>query len=420
MIVFVVALIVRLAAIFGLGLYREPINFMEVEKIARSLAENGAFADPYKIPTGPTAHAAPAYPFLVAVVFKVAGYGIAARTALLLVAAVAASVQYALLPRLATGCGIPANVGAVAGLMGAACPVRLFTELAGWEAPITGMAWVISLIATLGWMAAPSGRASLACGAAWGTTLLVSPPLIAPLGLILAGLTWRYWRGAAGPGWRQIAVVVATVAAFLTPWTVRNYQTFGHFFYLRDNLGLELATSHFPGVSLLADDGHSGETPVHRMHPYTSEAAARQVLEMGEIQFNRHMMAQAMGHIREDPSDFAWRTLGRVWYFWFLPSRFPIYKDLYIFPVTVLGLLGAWLMWRRRPGPGLCFVAGVLGYPAAYYLLKIVNRYRYPIEWMLLFLCCYTLWSYFATTGDRPTCATATSSLGPAEPGVGA
>lgn len=100
MIIFGIALVIRLAAIFGLGRYKQPINFMEVEKIARRLAETGVFGDPYKIPTGPTAHAAPVYPFLVALIFKLAGYEVAARTAILMVSALAASLQYALLPSL--------------------------------------------------------------------------------------------------------------------------------------------------------------------------------------------------------------------------------------------------------------------------------------------------------------------------------
>lgn len=38
----------------------------EIVRIAASLNEKGAFADPYMIPTGPTAHHAPVFPLLLA------------------------------------------------------------------------------------------------------------------------------------------------------------------------------------------------------------------------------------------------------------------------------------------------------------------------------------------------------------------
>lgn len=401
LIIFALALAVRLAAIFGMGMHKQPLNFVEVEKVAVSVAETGVFGNPYKIPTGPTAQAAPFYPYLVALVFKLVGYGLGARLVLLLISAVAVSMQYTLLPWLAARCGIPAYVGGVAGLMGALIPVRLITELNGFEAPIAGTAWILAIILALGWMESPSARNSVACGAWWGASMLILPTLLLPFGLMMLGLGWRRLRGGPGPEWKHLALAGAAMVLLLTPWTIRNYVVFGQLFYIRSNLGLELSTTQFPGVSLVDDENHPGIAFIYQRHPYTSEAAAREVLEKGEMAFNRERMKEGVGYIQADPKGFLWRTAQRVWLFWFLPSKFPAYKNFYIFPFTALGLWGGGLMWRRRPGPGLCFVCGLLGFPVVYYFMKVMSRYRYPIEWMLVFLCCYTVWAYVEARGDK-------------------
>jgi hypothetical protein len=51
----------------------------EVEMIAESLARDGVFGNPYKLPTGPTSHAAPAYPYLLSAIYKAEGTGPAAE-----------------------------------------------------------------------------------------------------------------------------------------------------------------------------------------------------------------------------------------------------------------------------------------------------------------------------------------------------
>ena len=45
------------------------VDRIEVSRIAESIAWQGKFADPYMIPTGPTAHNAPIYPFLLSLVY---------------------------------------------------------------------------------------------------------------------------------------------------------------------------------------------------------------------------------------------------------------------------------------------------------------------------------------------------------------
>src|SRR5258708_4919991 len=55
--IWVLAFAIRLTLVFGFE--RQELGRPEPVRIAVSLAKNGAFADPYEIPTGPTAHTAP-------------------------------------------------------------------------------------------------------------------------------------------------------------------------------------------------------------------------------------------------------------------------------------------------------------------------------------------------------------------------
>src|SRR3954447_17346774 len=75
------ALALRLVLIFGV-MKVPSIDLDEMELISRSLAETGQFANPYKLPTGLTAHHAPIYPFVLAEMFRVFGYGPAAANSI--------------------------------------------------------------------------------------------------------------------------------------------------------------------------------------------------------------------------------------------------------------------------------------------------------------------------------------------------
>ena len=69
--VLLLALGVRLTLLFGF--HRYEVGRPEPIRIAISLAHHGGFANPYAIPTGPTAHTAPLYPMLIAPLYAIWG-----------------------------------------------------------------------------------------------------------------------------------------------------------------------------------------------------------------------------------------------------------------------------------------------------------------------------------------------------------
>ena len=63
----------------------------------------------------------------------------------MVLSAAASSLQYALLPAVASGCGLPRHFAVVAGLFGALVPLRVFTELDSWEACYLAAGWVVGV-----------------------------------------------------------------------------------------------------------------------------------------------------------------------------------------------------------------------------------------------------------------------------------
>src|ERR1700693_6309535 len=95
-IIFAVSSVIRIVKV--LAAPRPPgTHLSEMENIAKSLALHGTFADPYILPTGPTAHTAPGYPILLGLIFLLFGTGAAGETMSRIASAIGSSIQYALL-----------------------------------------------------------------------------------------------------------------------------------------------------------------------------------------------------------------------------------------------------------------------------------------------------------------------------------
>src|SRR5438477_9322751 len=106
----------------------------EAEQIGLSLASKGTFSDPYRVPTGPTAHCAPFYPLVVAGIYRVFGTEYAGGMARCFLLISAYSLLYAFFPSIAAGLGMPRSAGFLAGLISGAYPLKRSAEVfRGWE-----------------------------------------------------------------------------------------------------------------------------------------------------------------------------------------------------------------------------------------------------------------------------------------------
>jgi hypothetical protein len=351
-----------------------------MENIARSLALHGTFANPYLLPTGPTAHTAPAYPILLGLIFLSFGTGAAGEAASRIVSAIVSSVQYALLPRVSTALGLPRFTGALAGMLAAIAPYKGYVEGSrdSVDQPYVALALVLLFIYTCkAWSPQPSAAKTVspvARGLWWGLAALFSPILGFVFAAIIAYELIAMRRHAG------LIPLVAAFAAIQAPWAIRNWVEFHAFVPTRSNFGLELRVSNRPESFALMEDNVSHGV-MSRFHPGLNEEEARKVAAEGEMAYTRSEMADARAEILRDPARFLRLTGERIWRFWLAPSR-RFKTTAASTAITLLGLLGLCLL-PSSPGTRLTWLI-LVTYPLVYYFIQVDARYTYPLGWIFL------------------------------------
>jgi len=376
-IIFAVSSLIRIVKV--LAAPRPPgTHLSEMENIARSLALHGTFADPYLLPTGPTAHTAPGYPILLGLIFLLFGTGAAGEVVSRIASAIVASIQYALLPRVSTALGLPRFTGAVAGMLAALAPYKGYVEGSrdSVDQPYVALALILLFLYTCkSWSAKPAEMFSpLTRGLWWGLASLFSPIL----GFVFAAIiVYEVFAMRRHTG---LAAMFAAFAAIQAPWAIRNWIEFHAFVPTRSNFGLELRISNRPESFALMEDNVSHGV-MRRFHPGLNENEARKVAAEGEIAYTSSEMADARAEIRRDPARFLRLTGERMWRFWLAPSR-RFKTTAASTAITLLGLLGLCLL-PANPGVRLTWLI-LLTYPLVYYFIQVDARYTYPLGWIFL------------------------------------
>jgi hypothetical protein len=353
-------------------------DLTEMELVARSLALHGSFADPYLHPSGPTAHVAPGVPALLAAVYLLFGIGFWGQTVTRALAALAASIQYALLPRVASALRIPRRFGITAGLLAALIPYKSFAETteSPWEQAYVALALILLFLHTEKQWSHPldSVRAAIVRGVYWGVATLISP-LIGVVFVAVLGYEAVVWRRTG-----RVATALAVFVLLQVPWTVRNWIELRGFVPSRSNFGIEFSVSNGPTSHALTEDNVSAGVLAH-VHPSHDENEWRRLRELGEVAYNRERLRATLAGVERNPARFGRLTFDRVWMFWLLPSR----RWRTTLATTVVFLIGVWGLWRMPRSHGKTLIWLILAvYPLVYYLIEIDRRYRYPIEWIFI------------------------------------
>jgi hypothetical protein len=386
---FLVAFGIRVTGVLVTHQYRDLERF-ELERVAISLASGDGFANPYAIPTGPTAHVSPGYPLLLALIFKLFGTGQPAEMVKQVLACAITAVQCTLMPVVARRIGFGWRVGMMAGWMAALLPVKFKTETMGdWESPYAAMAlMLVTALTVLLWMRRDfTARRAVLTGLAWGVSLLFSYSLV-PLYFALLATGFLLARPS---GHRQYArfclVETAVVALCMSPWIVRNQLSLGAPVVGRTNAGLELRISNNdvagPSERLNYENG-----VYHVYHPLQNVEEARKVRDMGEVAYNQMAMSEAREWIVRHPGRFARLTLGRIRLFWFSGDGNSA-KGAIVGGRVVLGFAGLAFAWRAHR-----IAASVLGLillvvPVTNYLVHVGPKHSYPIDWVLTLLAAF-------------------------------
>jgi len=249
---------------------------------------------------------------------------------------------------------------------------------------------VVLCVLTLPYFQSPRDwQHSALLGFLWGVAILASPQCV------LLMFAWPYVAAienspAQWARTRRAMVVVAAAAALAcAPWFIRNYQRFHGVFFVRDNFGIELSTSNNACAqpTLLENINSKCHS---KTHPNPNPDLAGEVIDKGEIQFNREQLHQGLAWIWSNPRAFASLTGRRFLRFWF-----PYLGSLrYAIPtgiLTILSFAGLAIMFRNNRRAAWMLASTLLLYPLVHYVVQFEARYRYPIFWATFLPAAYVI-----------------------------
>ncbi len=398
--VVLVAFLLRLAVItightYRITPRRDHFQFgWEMGRLARSIAEGRGFSSPTDLDSGPSAWAAPVYPYILAGVFKVFGIYSAASAWMILAfnslfAALTCWTLYRIAERV---CGDQAA-------RATAWTWAVFPYLLYWPARVVWEASFTTFLLTLAlWLTIFMADASTASdahrrdwiglGLLWGLIALTNTSVLILLPFLLAWLIYQLPANSRRISGAAICLLVLILC--ITPWTLRNIHTLGRFIFVRDNLALELhEANNDASAGLWTRTEHPGNDPV----------AMRRFQELGEIGFMDEKRQQVVGFVRAHPGTFALFTLERVWYFWAGPPQatFVVGYDLRFarhaafLLASISAFAGLVVLFRRKNRYLWLLAPFLLIYPLPYYLVNPFPRYKHPIEPVMLILIIYAL-----------------------------
>lgn len=405
LLVAVVAVAIRLAAVFlfdtrHVDPARDHWAFgFEAGRIARELVEGRGFASPFPEPSGPTGWLAPAYPWLLSLLFRVFGVytaaaGLAAFVLNGLISAATCVVLYRLGVRL-----YDARVGLLSAGLFAVLPSSVW-HASGTIWDTTLSAFVLSAMVLLLTRLVRRPSLSDAAGTAVmaGIAALVNP---ACLGVYVPVVAWIYlsdWKRLR-PRIREMALLAVMPFLICLPWLIRNHVVLGTF-ALKTNLGLEM----FLGNN--EDAYKSARAEYYGHHPTISPKQFALYKALGEVAYCDASGRAAAEFIRGAPARFAELVGRRIAIFWLGEAtndwkgnlrtaiNLSVGKRLAMAGLALASLLGALAGFRPRDHAVL--LIAMLVYPLPFYLTHVSNRYRFPIEpLMVVFTAhlCVLVWS---------------------------
>lgn len=378
-VVFVAALALHLAA---LAVRHTSYTRTENLRVGVTLAEKGYLGDPFSRPTGPTAHVSPVYPAVVAAVQSVTHDEPRTVTILSIIGAIVSACNVAMLLPLARRMRLPRGAGVIAALVWVA-PFFAWIELSGeHETTLTTAAVLATLFVVFGMLsrAELAARDGAMLGAVTGLAAHCSPLL---LPMVVGAMTFGVLARRRMLRLRPTFVVafVAALVVVVTPYTIRNRVVMGSTFFIRDNLGLELAVSNADDARPTAEANAQPGSAMDR-HPFISVAEAERMRAMGEVAYNKSRMREALAWIESHPSGFLGLTARRAGYL-LVPYSKRSYQRAIATVLTIGLLVGLVVLWRAGERVTVAAVVGALaGYDVIYLFVQHDVRYVYSMLWV--------------------------------------
>jgi 4-amino-4-deoxy-L-arabinose transferase-like glycosyltransferase len=368
----------------------------ETGRIARSIVQGKGFSSPLFAETGPTAWMSPVYPCIVAGVFKVFGIYTTASAVVLLSLNALTSALTCIPIFFITRRIFGQRAAKWAGWGWVFFPYAVYFPVERiWET------WLSTLLLSLLFLLAlhledESEEDRSESGLAWrnwlgfgllsGLAALTSPAIVSALPFLGGWVCYRLYRRRQawfGPA----AVSALAFILFVSPWFIRNYETFHRFIPFRDNMGMVLR---------LGTKGATDHWAAYDLGPWHSDAEWQQFQQLGELGYMEKERKQAVEFIGAHSGWYAWNTLRRAVYMW---TGFWSFDRVYlaeepldppnIFLCTIfsaLALVGLWRAFRFEPAIAVLFALVLISFPAVYYITSPEVYYRRPIDPLIVIL----------------------------------
>lgn len=360
----------------------------ETGNIALALAHGHGFANLFRKETGPTAWLAPAYPFLVSVIFRFFGPLTLSSfyVAVLLNAVFSAAAAFPLYELARRTAGIPAAVAA--SWLWAFLPSGVLMPFEWiWDTSLSVLLALLLAWATLRIAERSTWKLWFGYGVLGAVALLSNPALGIALPFLLA---WAVVRSEAKSvhSFTQTVVCLVVMVACCLPWTLRNFHHFHRFIPIRSSLPFEL---------WIGNNGIFDEHAVRGIQRITRYEETRRYAQLGETAYLDEKWQLAATFIRTKPALFARLSARRIVATWFgtehpyddfrrtdsLLVRSILIVNLFLTIGTVSGAL--MLLFRKHPLAVPLLVFPLL-YPVVYYVTHTSLRYRHPVDPFLLLL----------------------------------
>jgi 4-amino-4-deoxy-L-arabinose transferase-like glycosyltransferase len=394
---FAFALLTRLVLLFALDSPRlaEPGDPWawghETACLANSLLQHDFYGDPWNQGTGPSTWLTPPYPAYTAACLALGG-GVTRASATIFFAGqcVLSAATCVVLVLLGAALG-RLRVGWFAGVLFAVYPPSIWNAVdTVWDT--TAVAFGVATFA-LAWvraLEAPSSRRLAATGLGFGALLFLNP---APGSwfLAVAASAWSAWRERAACV-KRLALFAALAFVVVLPWMVRNARVIGTP-SLRANLGVEMRLGN--------NDTSTGRPVPFRYHPSHVPEELALYRELGEKAYAENCLGRASDWIAAHPGRFAVLCLRRLQFFWVgdppifdarraadleARSDWKAWVKFAAFALAGLGaLFAAWRLDLARPQKTFLLL-GLALYGLPYFFTHVSERYRFPIDPLIVWL----------------------------------
>ncbi|HEV2400010.1 MAG TPA: glycosyltransferase family 39 protein [Candidatus Sulfotelmatobacter sp.] len=388
------ALAVRLAVIpFVYHDWTDPfvLDHWAFGLVARSIVSGHGFGNVFARNTGSTAVLPPVYSYLLAGIFKIFGIEttasvLAALSLNSLFSALTCAPVFLIAKR-----GLGDRVGKWAGWGWAFYPYGIYYG-ADWAWSTCLVTLELAWLFWFAWRLENSSRIRdwLLFGLFGGFAALTEPVVLSVVPFLALWTLIRRFRDHQSWAGPLLAGAIGALA-IMSPWIVRNYETFHRFIPVRSGYGLEL---------YIGNNGYSTRWVNSSLHLNHNDDELHEYERVGEMAYMDHKMQQAKSYIRSHPAWFVWMTGRRILYMWtgYWSFSREYLKDEPLDPpnifvdtiMTILALLGLRRLFLRDT-LGVRFLIVLFFFPLAYYFSHPETYYFRPVDPLIVVLAAVTI-----------------------------